>query len=111
MLFSTLQVLEQADILDVVHAQAVNTTENTKVLLCQQYFLQKTILIIVHISRREMKKLGKQFKTWPATGFTFSSSCSSSPSGNYPALDGDLNLNYLAMYYLLHQPSVPGLVQ
>ena len=30
---SALQVLEQADILDVVHAQAVNTTENTKVLL------------------------------------------------------------------------------
>ena len=30
---SPMQVLEQADILDVVHAQAVNTTENTKVLL------------------------------------------------------------------------------
>ena len=30
---SASQVLGQADILDVVHAQAVNTTENTKVLL------------------------------------------------------------------------------
>ena len=39
---STTQVLEQADILDVVHAQAVNTTENTKVLLVVllKYFLQ-----------------------------------------------------------------------
>ena len=27
-----MQVLEQADILDAVHAQAVNATENTKVL-------------------------------------------------------------------------------
>ena len=38
------QVLEQADILDVVHAQAVNTTENTKVLqtllLLLVYFIQ-----------------------------------------------------------------------
>ena len=41
---SMVQVLEQADILDVVHAQAVNTTENTKVLqtllLLLVYFIQ-----------------------------------------------------------------------
>ena len=89
---SAFQVLEQADILDVVHAQAVNTTENTKVLLallgkdCRVTSIFRLRPFWQLYPRRETKQSGKQFKTRPATGFTFSSSCSSSLSGKNSVL-------------------------
>ena len=95
-----LQVLEQADIIDHVHSEAITSTENTKVAC-------RGVIRVITCLRLVTRPSDRPFRTRPAIGFISSSSCSSSPSGDF----GFFKFGLCFHWWFYFQSSVPGLVQ